>query len=56
MNDFLKIAIACCVFVLLFSVMTIANPDNDALNWTMSTLCGMAISIGLVTSDMKPKK
>jgi len=50
MNDFLKIAIGLCVFVLLYSVMTIANPDDDIFNWVISTVLGGAITIGLITS------
>ena len=55
MNDFLKIAIGLCVFVLLYSVMTIANPDDDAFNWVVSIILGGAISIGLVTSKYVKK-
>ena len=50
MNIFLKNVIGLCVFVLLYSVMTIANPDDDVFNWVVSTVLGGAISIGLVTS------
>ena len=51
MNAFLKISIGCCVFILLYAVMIMSNPDAPIFNWIISTICGGCISVGLLTSN-----
>lgn len=49
LNSFLIITIGVCVFLLLYSVMTTAWPENNAMNLIFSTLAGACINIGLTT-------
>jgi len=53
MNSFLSVTIGACVFILLYSVMLIASPDNSIFNWVVSTICGSAIRIGLGINKKK---
>ena len=53
MTTFLAITIGLCVFILLYAVMTMANPDEPTLNWAVSTLFSFALEIALILSKEK---
>jgi len=55
MNDFLRITIGCCTFVIIYAIMTIAFPENHALNWITAFVLGLFISIGFLTSENNKK-